>query len=131
EPLGDEAAFPLFLVCEQARNHVTVALTGDGGDEAFAGYERYVAYGLAARIPAPLAAAGRSAVRLLPGARRHPRSPLYRTARLLDVASEPRARRYARLMEVFPPDLRRRLWNERPAGEVRLDPPEPGVTGLQ
>src|SRR6266571_8708444 len=57
EPLGDEAAFPLFLICEQARNHVTVALTGDGGDEAFAGYERYVAYGLAARIPAPLAAA--------------------------------------------------------------------------
>src|SRR5205085_12170185 len=37
EPLGDEAALPTFLVCEVARRHVTVALAGDGGDEAFAG----------------------------------------------------------------------------------------------
>ncbi|MDX6469592.1 MAG: hypothetical protein QOF75_1395, partial [Gaiellaceae bacterium] len=40
EPLGDEAALPLFLICEEALKHVTVALVGDGGDEAFAGYER-------------------------------------------------------------------------------------------
>ena len=44
EPLGDEAALPTYLVCELARRHVTVALTGDGGDEAFAGYERYAAH---------------------------------------------------------------------------------------
>jgi asparagine synthase (glutamine-hydrolysing) len=58
EPLGDEAALPLFLICEQARSQVTVALTGDGGDESFAGYERYVAHELAGRVPAPAAAAG-------------------------------------------------------------------------
>src|SRR5207247_11199514 len=55
EPLGDEAALPTFLVCEQARRHVTVALTGDGGDESFAGYERYIAHALAARVPAAVA----------------------------------------------------------------------------
>src|SRR5206468_8305258 len=53
EPLGDDAALPLFLVCEAARRHVTVALTGDGGDEAFAGYERYAAHELAARLRVP------------------------------------------------------------------------------
>src|SRR5204863_395280 len=45
EPLGDEAAFPTFLIAEQARRHVTVALAGDGGDEAFSGYERYIPHG--------------------------------------------------------------------------------------
>src|SRR5207237_8428072 len=68
EPLGDEAAFPTFLIAEQARRHVTVALSGDGGDEAFAGYERYIAHRLAARLPAPAARAGSAAVRALPGA---------------------------------------------------------------
>ena len=53
EPLGDEAAFPTFLIAEQARRHVTVALAGDGGDESFAGYERYVATGLPAGFQLP------------------------------------------------------------------------------
>src|SRR3954449_10898401 len=66
EPLGDEAAFPTFLIAEQARRHVTVALAGDGGDESFAGYERYAALALAGRIPAPVAKAGAAALRALP-----------------------------------------------------------------
>jgi len=58
EPLGDEAALPLFLICEAARREVTVALVGDGGDESFAGYERYAAMRVADRVPSPVAAAG-------------------------------------------------------------------------
>jgi asparagine synthase (glutamine-hydrolysing) len=131
EPLGDEAALPLYLICEQARTQVTVALTGDGGDESFAGYERYVAHELAGRIPAVAADLGSRALRTLPAARHEPRSPLFRAARFLDAAAADDAARYRRLMEVFPLELRRRLWAEDAAREVRLAPAEPGIAGLQ
>jgi asparagine synthase (glutamine-hydrolysing) len=132
EPLGDEAALAQFLVCEAARRRVTVALTGDGGDESFAGYERYAAHALARGIPAaPARVAGR-ALRLLPGGRTQPRSPAFRAARLLDTAAAPPDERYERLMTVFPARLRRELWTEE--GQVTqcyLASVGDGVTALQ
>lgn len=48
QPFGDSSAIPTYLLSEMTRAHVTVALCGDGGDELFAGYERFAA-GVAAQ----------------------------------------------------------------------------------
>ncbi len=50
EPFADSSAIPSFVLAELTRRHVTVALNGDGGDEAFAGYVRYRAMVTAGRL---------------------------------------------------------------------------------
>ncbi|HEY2943234.1 MAG TPA: asparagine synthase (glutamine-hydrolyzing), partial [Vicinamibacteria bacterium] len=88
EPFGDSSALPTYLVAREARQHVTVALNGDGGDETFAGYDRFHAALLAQRIPRIALRAVRSVARLLPeGAHYH--STLHRIRRFTDKAVLP------------------------------------------
>ena len=68
EPLADPSTLPTWAVSEMARQHVTVVLSGDGGDETFAGYETYrmaAAYARVDRIPGSLRAAAAGAVEAL------------------------------------------------------------------
>jgi asparagine synthase (glutamine-hydrolysing) len=87
-PFGDSSAVPTYLVSRLARAHVTVALTGDGGDELFAGYERLAAGAAMERVPAPLRRAAAGLGRLLPGGS-NVRSPSARARRLLSAAALP------------------------------------------
>ena len=142
EPLGDEAVLPTLLISRLARERVTVALTGDGGDESFAGYERYRAIGLASavgRVPV-LPGLAAAALRRLPVARREPRSLPHRAARLLEAASADRAARYGRLVQVtspaaraalYTPELAAAVGTPRDAATLLGAPPGPGVSGLQ
>lgn len=104
EPYADSSAIPTYYVSKETRKHVTVALNGDGGDESFAGYERYAAMQAAElyhRVPRALRKLFIEApVNLLPT------SEIRKTRardlkRFLKAASLPRKERYFRWMTTF------------------------------
>jgi asparagine synthase (glutamine-hydrolysing) len=114
EPFADSSALPTWRVAEETRRAVTVALTGDAGDELFGGYDRYRALGLTElfhRIPTrPRRWIGSAALRFVPKSAKS-RSRLRRLERLIERINEPAESRYAGWMTTFDDEQRRRLYS--------------------
>jgi len=121
EPYADSSAIPTFYVAQMTRRHVTVALNGDGGDESFAGYERYLANHLAERMRSiPGAAmAARALSRVIPDSI-DPKSRARRAQRFLAVASRPMAERYPRWLKTFQDEAKTRLYNPEFSGLLNV-----------
>ena len=110
EPFADSSAIPSFYLAELTRKHVTVALNGDGGDECFAGYERYLANIDASRyerVPRVMRRPLEALIGKLPS--QSPRSLLGRAKRFVAAMPETRERRYALWMMHFQPSLKAEL----------------------
>ncbi len=104
EPYADSSAIPTYYVSKETRKHVTVALNGDGGDESFAGYERYAAMRIAEtyhRLPRALRKAFiETPVNLLPTSELK-KSRFRDAKRFLQAANLPKTERYFRWMSTF------------------------------
>ena len=115
EPFADSSALPTWQVALETRREVTVALTGDAGDELFAGYDRYRAMALAHlfdRLPARSRAfLGGPVARALPGSSRA-KTPLRTVRRLLEGIGERPESRYARWVCQFDEPGRARLYSD-------------------
>ncbi|MBI2901899.1 MAG: asparagine synthase (glutamine-hydrolyzing), partial [Planctomycetes bacterium] len=118
EPFGDSSAIPTYFVSKATARHVKVALSGDGGDECFAGYLRYEAMAHLARLRRVPEALLRFVSRLVPRATGRGE----RIGRLLGASKRPIEDLYIDLVTVFPREMRAELGAR---GEVRARVAEP------
>ncbi|MEZ6013714.1 MAG: asparagine synthase (glutamine-hydrolyzing) [Planctomycetota bacterium] len=125
EPLADPSTLPTWLVSRMARQHVTVALSGDGGDETFAGYRRYVHDVAENRVRRLAGGAGRAAIGAL--GKVYPKldwAPRFLRAKtfLTNVSEDPALAYWhsvshmtrAEALELLAPDLRASLFEHDP-----------------
>lgn len=113
EPFGDSSALPTHYLSRETRRHVKVALSGDGGDELFAGYDRYRAMRLGSaggRMPGIF----RRMAAAMPGG--HPKSAMTRARRFVAAMGLPAPRRYAEYVGLFDHRTLEALY---PAGAAR------------
>lgn len=110
EPFGDSSAVPTYYLSKMTREAVTVALNGDGGDESFAGYDRYAANILAERykfMPTKLLS---SVINSLPGTTSK-RSFINRLKKFNEGLNLSKERRYAYWMSAFSSEAKESLYS--------------------
>jgi asparagine synthase (glutamine-hydrolysing) len=120
-PFGDSSAVPTYVVSKLTREKVTVVLTGDGGDELFAGYMRFYAALMSERIPRLVGAAAGAVLSAMPapGSDRH---WLARAKRFAGPLGRPLEERIARWTSIFSDDLATLLRPEFRATLAAVDP---------
>lgn len=115
EPYADSSAIPTYRVCQLARKHVTVALSGDGADESFAGYRRYRLHAMEERLRSVMPLGVRRPVfgllgRLYPKADWAPR--MFRAKTTFQALARDSVQAYFHSVSLLRDDMRAQLYSD-------------------